>query len=233
MKEGFSNWSKRDFNQFIRLNEKYGREDVENISREVEGKTPEEVIEYSKAFWERCGELQDSERIMAQIEKGEARIQRRALIKKALDAKIARYKAPFHQLRIAYGTNKGKNYTEEEDRFLVCMLHKLGFDKENVYEDLRAAVRCAPQFRYVNFLKYVFVLSHFQHTIRFDWFIKSRTAMELQRRCNTLIMLIEKEMNEIEEREKLDRKKNKGKTEKKRKGDAEEDVGGSKKKVKT
>ena len=55
--------------------------------------------------------------------------------------------APFHQLRIAYGTNKGKNYTEEEDRFLVCMLHKLGFDKENVYEDLRAAVRCAPQFR--------------------------------------------------------------------------------------
>merc|ERR1719447_917634 len=118
LKEGFSNWSKRDFNQFIRLNEKYGREDVENISREVEGKTPEEVIEYSKAFWERCGELQDSERIMAQIEKGEARIQRRALIKKALDAKIARYKAPFHQLRIAYGTNKGKNYTEEEDRFL-------------------------------------------------------------------------------------------------------------------
>merc|ERR1712223_163842 len=214
LKEGFSNWSKRDFNQFIRLNEKYGREDVENISREVEGKTPEEVIEYSKAFWERCGELQDSERIMAQIEKGEARIQRRALIKKALDAKIARYKAPFHQLRIAYGTNKGKNYTEEEDRFLVCMLHKLGFDKENVYEDLRAAVRCAPQFR-------------------FDWFIKSRTAMELQRRCNTLIMLIEKEMNEIEEREKLDRKKNKGKTEKKRKGDAEEEVGGSKKKVKT
>merc|ERR1712083_1032835 len=95
-KEGFSNWSKRDFNQFIRLNEKYGREDVDNISREVEGKTPEEVIEYSKAFWERCGELQDSERIMAQIEKGEARIQRRALIKKALDAKIARYKAPFH-----------------------------------------------------------------------------------------------------------------------------------------
>ena len=68
---------------------------------------------------------------------------------------------------------------------------------------------------------------------RFDWFIKSRTAMELQRRCNTLIMLIEKEMNEIEEREKLDRKKNKGKTEKKRKGDAEEEVGGSKKKVKT
>ena len=71
---------------------------------------------------------------------------------------IGRYKAPFHQLRIQYGTNKGKNYTEEEDRFLICMLHKMGFDKECVYEELRQCVRNAPQFR-------------------FDWFIKSRTAM--------------------------------------------------------
>lgn len=156
----------------------------------MEGKSPEEVVEYSKVFWERCQELQDIDRIMAQIEKGEAKIQRRALIRKALDAKIARYRAPFHQLRIAYGTNKGKNYTEEEDRFLVCMLHKLGFDKENVYEELRAAVRNAPQFR-------------------FDWFIKSRTAMELQRRCNTLITLIERENHEIEEKERAEKKKNK------------------------
>ena len=29
------------------------------------------------------------------------------------------------------------------------MLHKLGFDKENVYEELRASVRNAPQFRLV------------------------------------------------------------------------------------
>merc|ERR1719357_891067 len=155
-----------------------------------EGKTPDDVMQYSAVFWERCTELQDIDRIMAQIERGEAKIQRRASIKKALDAKMSRYRAPFHQLRIAYGTNKGKNYTEEEDRFLVCMLHRLGFDKENVYEELRAAVRCAPQFR-------------------FDWFIKSRTAMELQRRCNTLIMLIEKENSEIEEKEKAEKKQSK------------------------
>lgn len=68
------------------------------------------------------------------------------------------------------------------------MLHKLGFDKENVYEELRASVRNAPQFR-------------------FDWFIKSRTAMELQRRCNTLITLIERENHEIEEKEKAEKKK--------------------------
>jgi len=189
--QGFTNWSKRDFNQFIRLHEKYGRNEIDSISKEIEGKSPEEVVEYSKVFWERNHELQDIDRVMAQIEKGEAKIQRRGLIKKSLDSKIARYRAPFHQLRIAYGTNKGKNYTEEEDRFLVCMLHKLGFDKENVYEELRAAVRNAPQFR-------------------FDWFIKSRTAMELQRRCNTLITLIERENHEIEEKEKAEKKSKKG-----------------------
>uniref|UniRef100_A0A673LLP0 SWI/SNF-related matrix-associated actin-dependent regulator of chromatin subfamily A member 5-like n=1 Tax=Sinocyclocheilus rhinocerous TaxID=307959 RepID=A0A673LLP0_9TELE len=185
---GFTNWNKRDFNQFIKANEKYGRDDIDNIAREVEGKTPEEVMEYSVVFWERCNELQDIEKIMAQIERGEARIQRRISIKKALDAKIARYKAPFHQLRIQYGTNKGKNYTEEEDRFLICMLHKMGFDKEYIYEELRQCVRNAPQFR-------------------FDWFIKSRTAMELQRRCNTLISLIEKENMEIEEKERAEKKR--------------------------
>lgn len=185
--QGF-NWSKRDFNQFIKACEKYGRNDIDNISKDVEGKTPEEVREYMEVFWERNQELQDIERIMGQIERGEAKIQRKIGIKRALDSKMARYRAPFHQLRIAYGTNKGKNWTEEEDRFLVCMLHKLGFDKENVYDELRTAVRQAPQFR-------------------FDWFIKSRTAMELQRRCNTLITLIERENQELEEKERAEKKK--------------------------
>lgn len=151
-------------------------------------------------FWERCNELQDIEKIMAQIERGEARIQRRISIKKALDSKvtektgsliyiflilwpvsnmivfcisllaqIGRYKAPFHQLRISYGTNKGKNYTEEEDRFLICMLHKLGFDKESVYDELRQCIRNSPQFR-------------------FDWFLKSRTAMvSLNSFCQSIV----------------------------------------------
>ncbi|WAQ98844.1 SMCA1-like protein, partial [Mya arenaria] len=158
LNQGFTEWNKRDFNQFIKANEKYGRDDIDKISREVEGKTPEEVIEYSRVFWERCNELQDIEKIMAQIERGEAKIQRRISIKRALDAKMMRYKAPFHQLRIQYGTNKGKNYTEEEDRFLICMLHKLGFDKEN-------------------------------------------------RRCNTLITLIERENMELEEREKAEKRR--------------------------
>merc|ERR1712203_120744 len=197
--QGFTNWSKRDFNTFIRLHEKYGRDDIDQTS--------EEVKEYSTIFWERSQELQDIDRIMTQIEKGEAKIQRRALIGKALDAKIVQYRAPFHQLRLTYGPNKGKNYSEEVDGFLVCMLHKLGFDQDNVYELLRNEIRSAPQFR-------------------FDWFVKSRTAMELQRRCNTLITLIEKENHEVEDSG--DKKKPGPKTGIKREADKEDLVDGAK-----
>ncbi|TPP65404.1 SWI:SNF matrix associated [Fasciola gigantica] len=186
LSQGFTNWSKRDFQQFIKANEKHGRDDLEAISMDVEGKTPEEVKRYARVFWTRCNELQDVDKHMAQIERGEAKIQRRAAIKRALDLKMARYRAPFHQLRIQYGANKGKNYVEEEDRFLICMLHKLGFDRDNVYDDLRLAVRLAPQFR-------------------FDWFLRSRTAMELQRRCSTLITLIEREICDMDDRTKQQR----------------------------
>jgi hypothetical protein len=53
-------------------------------------------------FWDRIHELQDVDKVVAQIEKGEAKIQRRGLIKKALDSKIARYKAPFHQVILLF-----------------------------------------------------------------------------------------------------------------------------------
>ncbi|XP_036914724.1 small ubiquitin-related modifier 1-like [Sturnira hondurensis] len=49
----------------------------------------------------------------------------------------------------------------------------LVFNKENVCDESRQCVRNSPQFR-------------------FDWFLKSRTAVELLRRCNSWISLIER-----------------------------------------
>jgi SWI/SNF-related matrix-associated actin-dependent regulator of chromatin subfamily A member 5 len=89
LQQGFCNWNKRDFNQFIKANEKYGRDDLDAICRDVEGKTPDEVMSYARVFWDRCHELTDVERIMAQIERGETKIHRRISIKKALDAKVS------------------------------------------------------------------------------------------------------------------------------------------------
>ncbi|XP_022842473.1 ISWI chromatin-remodeling complex ATPase CHR11 [Olea europaea var. sylvestris] len=184
LEEGFSTWSRRDFNTFIRACEKYGRNDIRSIASEMEGKTEEEVERYARIFKQRYKELNDYDRIIKNIERGEARISRRDEIMKAIGKKLDRYKNPWLELRIQYGQNKGKLYNEECDRFMICMVHKLGYGN---WDELKAAFRTSPLFR-------------------FDWFVKSRTTQELARRCDTLIRLVERENQEYDERERQARK---------------------------
>ncbi|PON80294.1 ISWI family [Parasponia andersonii] len=187
LEEGFSSWSRRDFNTFIRACEKYGRNDIKGIASEMEGKTDEEVERYAKVFKDRYKELNDFDRIIKNIERGEARISRKDEIMKAIGKKLDRYKNPWLELKIQYGQNKGKLYNEECDRFMICMVHKLGYGN---WDELKAAFRTSPLFR-------------------FDWFVKSRTTQELARRCDTLIRLVEKENQEYDERERQARKEKK------------------------
>lgn len=140
----------------------------------MEGKTEEEVRGYAKVFWERVHELDESDKIIKTIERGEQRIQRNQDIMQAVARKVARYKNPLNELRIQYGPNKGKAFTEEEDRFLICAVHELGYGR---WDELKAEIRKSWRFR-------------------FDWFIKSRSPQELQRRTDTLIRLIEKELED-------------------------------------
>lgn len=86
---GFPYWSKTDFNNFIKANEVFGRDDTKNIANNIQGKSSSEVKDYIAVFWKRSNEIKDIDRIMAQIEKGEVIIQNRDSIKKALDAKVS------------------------------------------------------------------------------------------------------------------------------------------------
>ncbi|KAK9812302.1 hypothetical protein WJX73_000685 [Symbiochloris irregularis] len=185
LKSGFSNWNRRDFNAFVRACEKYGRQALEDITREVEGKSETEVREYAKVFWARHQELNDWERVIKNIERGEQRIQRQADIMTAIAAKMERYRNPWQELRLQYGANKGKAYTEEEDRFLLCMTHQLGYGR---WDELKAEIRRSWRFR-------------------FDWFFKSRMPQELARRTDTLIRLVEKEAEENEALEAEERRR--------------------------
>jgi hypothetical protein len=76
LKFGLTTDNRRDFNQF-QANEKYERDVIENIAKEVEGKTPEEEVQ--------CNEMVDIEPVMAQLERDEEKIQRRAAIKRQLN----------------------------------------------------------------------------------------------------------------------------------------------------
>jgi SWI/SNF-related matrix-associated actin-dependent regulator of chromatin subfamily A member 5 len=177
LEEGFSNWTKRDFNAFIRACEQSGRTEMASIAEAIEGKTEAEVRAYSEVFWERYSELDDHERFIRQVERGEQRLQRQQELMDNIGQKVGRYKNPWREMRFVYGTAKGKAYTEEEDRFLLCMVHKLGY---GAWDEIKSEIRKSWLFR-------------------FDWFFKSRTPPELQRRCDTLIRLVERENEELSE----------------------------------
>ncbi|CAG8519885.1 14503_t:CDS:2, partial [Cetraspora pellucida] len=179
MENIFEDWSKRDYNNFVNASAKYGRNALQEIASEIEGKTLDEVKAYAKVFWQRYQELPNHEEIIAKIVKGESKLQQTVGIQELLRAKVAQYRTPGHQLQVS-NQAKGKTlFSEEEDRYLLIALAKYGYGTEDVYEKIRNEIENAEVFR-------------------FNWFIKSRTAGEIARRCTTLINLIQKEHGEEE-----------------------------------
>mmetsp|Transcript_59635 Transcript_59635/g.158716 ORF Transcript_59635/g.158716 Transcript_59635/m.158716 type:complete len:1056 (+) Transcript_59635:1184-4351(+) len=173
MRDGFQTWSKKDFSVFKSACERHGRAAYDAIAQELENKTVDEVKKYAEAFWSLGPQrLSNWESVKNQIEKGESKIQKRQEFMNAVKRKVEKYGNPWQQLKFQYGNAKGKAFTEEEDRFLVCMTHQLGYGR---WEELKYEIRKAWNFR-------------------FDWFIKSRTPKELEARFKQLVRLIEKEL---------------------------------------
>lgn len=56
---------------FINACAKYGRDDMENIKKSIDSKTPEEVEVYAKIFWERLKEINGWEKYLHNVELGE------------------------------------------------------------------------------------------------------------------------------------------------------------------
>ena len=83
-------------------------------------------------------------------------------------------------MQFKYGhTPKGWTYRQEEDAFLLTMMHRHGY---GAARRLQLEIRRAWQFR-------------------FDWFFKSRSPQEIQKRCDILIKVVEKELEELREKE--------------------------------
>lgn len=71
MGQGFSNWSKKDFYFYIRQCETFGRKEYESISQAFGTKTVEEVEKYSLAFWLKWNLIDNGQKFVERIEKGE------------------------------------------------------------------------------------------------------------------------------------------------------------------
>jgi SWI/SNF-related matrix-associated actin-dependent regulator of chromatin subfamily A member 5 len=79
----FKDWMRRDFNAFIRACEKHGRYNIDAVAKDVDSKSEDEVRAYASVFFKRYAELQEYEKYMKQIERGEQKIQRQQDIMRA------------------------------------------------------------------------------------------------------------------------------------------------------
>jgi SWI/SNF-related matrix-associated actin-dependent regulator of chromatin subfamily A member 5 len=174
-------------------------DDYSALAAEITEKTEDDVETYFRVFAKKWKSLSgklpthlasrhfrlkcDPEypRILARITEGEAKRNKRNLLETLLQNKIRSVTYPMQELELNYPTTKGKVYSEEEDRYLLCRLNYHGMDQENVYELIKRDISEFPVFR-------------------FDWFFKSRSPQELQRRCNTLLSMLEKEAEAEEKR---------------------------------
>lgn len=208
LSEGFPDWSKKDFKAFCSALELHGRYDFASVSRDVSGETGKdnrEIARYFIAFWQFYRRINDWEKILERIERGEKKILRLRQIRDAIQEKVERhledtfynhYSEPETQkkipsvaellyyswpkMKINYGmAGKPKGYQEEEDSFLVAMMYRHGY---GAAERIRMEIRRAWQFR-------------------FDWYFKSRSAQEIQKRCDAIVKIIERENEDARKRE--------------------------------
>ena len=164
--------------------------DHDTLAEEIQEKTAAEIKKYYKVFkkeWKTLAGMSvtacqsslltlsiEASRIEARISEGEAKRSKRDNLEYLLSKKITSVHYPMQELELNYPTTKGKVYSEEEDRYLLCRLWHYGMHMDDVFERIKKDITEFPVFR-------------------FDWFFKSRSPQELQRRCNTLLGMIEKE----------------------------------------
>lgn len=185
---GFSNWTRADYFAFLRGSEKFGRSNYASIA-EIVGKTEREVKEYAIVFWERIDELPEHEKIIKNIERGEAVIKEEEESMRLLKAKCqdSQYYDDLVFDAATYSKFKSKVYSEEHDKFLAFHTAKAGMGRWN---GLKLAIEHESAFE-------------------FDPYIRSRAEVDLGKRLNQVVKFLKAEEEQLQVRLKAEKEKEK------------------------
>jgi SWI/SNF-related matrix-associated actin-dependent regulator of chromatin subfamily A member 5 len=176
--EGFGDWTRVHYNNFLRASAKHGRNEHDKIAKEM-NKPLEEIKRYCDVFWTR-GEQefqpQEWDRVIKQIEKGEKKVEEISRLTAATAKLIALFDDPWEELTFRNVGNVNRIFTAVEDRYLLCLTHLHGFGN---WEQVRNSIRRCERFR-------------------FDFYLQSCSAETIGKRCETLMKSAERELLELE-----------------------------------
>lgn len=174
--EGFGNWNRREFMQFIHGCAKYGSKNYLEISNDVKGKDENDVRLYSDVFWTRYKEVDGWERYLKEIESGEKKLERLKMQGEILHSKIKDSNIPIEDLTIMYPPNNSKRmYSLLEDRYLLIKADEYGLTNQYVYDLIKRDINKEEMFKYC-------------------FYFKSRTTNEISRRIATLLLAVSREV---------------------------------------
>ncbi|CAG9329863.1 unnamed protein product [Blepharisma stoltei] len=169
LRNGFLNWTKKDFNNFILACEIYGKDEFDKIAEEIGTKSIREVVKYSKHFWRKYKNLPNGEEFVERINQGELDRERLAEIDVILKAKRSRSEGG---LTLSYPEDQEPtNFSKEEDLFLVKCLLEMEYGS---WDDIKIKIQESPEFR-------------------FNVWFQSKSLDELEERCEYLIDVLEEE----------------------------------------
>ncbi|KAJ7281833.1 SNF2 family N-terminal domain-containing protein [Mycena rebaudengoi] len=164
--QGFPDWSRRDFQQFVKCLEAYGwGESFDVYANDIQDKTAADVEKYYRVFEKKWKTLQAPPHCCPHLRGREA--SGRSATRLSIYSARKSWSSIIRPPRARFTAKK------RTDIFCAACT-TTGMQTDDVYERIKKDITEFPVFR-------------------FDWFFKSRSPQELQRRCNTLLGMIEKE----------------------------------------
>eukprot|EP01125_Pyxidicula_operculata_P010463 TRINITY_DN343_c0_g1_i2.p1 TRINITY_DN343_c0_g1~~TRINITY_DN343_c0_g1_i2.p1 ORF type:complete len:1022 (-),score=230.12 TRINITY_DN343_c0_g1_i2:81-3146(-) len=167
----YASWGKREFDLFIRGNVEHGRKNIEDIAYMIPTKTLDQVEQYSEAFWKNYKKITGWERYIENIKKGENRAEIRDKNVRILEILVER-NTPWMPILIKKTTRSDQQsqYTQSNDDFLIYSTYKHGYGN---WSDVKNDIASCWMFST-------------------DWYFRTRTELELWRRCDTILRIAEK-----------------------------------------
>jgi SWI/SNF-related matrix-associated actin-dependent regulator of chromatin subfamily A member 5 len=92
----------------------------------IDDRTEKEIKAYHNAFFKKYKQIKDWEKILKSIEKGEEKLQKIKETHELIKKKYGMHKNPYLTMTFEYSQPQ-KLFTEEEDRFIICTLHNVGY----------------------------------------------------------------------------------------------------------